>query len=123
MNFKLKSLFSVGLLPLLGVMLGAPPASADTLEYMMTDGPIGTDVITFYLPTDPTIVAGNYLADYDFILDGITMDVDGTPGVYDVEFYYGPISGGLVISPSITQSNQANVCVTPACLVDNGDPQ
>jgi hypothetical protein len=45
MNFKVKSLFSVGLLALLGVMLCAPSASADTYTYVFTGSGnlLGTD--------------------------------------------------------------------------------
>src|SRR5277367_5806974 len=47
MKLKVKSLFSVGLLALLGVMLGAPSAHADTYTYTFTglDSLSGTDFV------------------------------------------------------------------------------
>jgi hypothetical protein len=70
----------------------AAPAYADTIDYTLTDG---SNVITFALPSTPTLAATS--TDYFAVATSVTID-DAAPTAEDITFYDTTYGGGLSIA-------------------------
>ncbi len=82
--------FAVGILAV-AILFLAPSARPDT--FSLTDG---TNVIVFSLPANP--IPSSFTGGSDFEVDGVSVDVNGSPETESFFFFNSSESGGLTIA-------------------------